>query len=126
MRTVWITAIIFLVVLAGSVIIFIYSTAMYNQLQESLHRILRAVEEDDWAAADRESGELQKIWARTDASWAPIMDHRHVDHLDQSLTRVVKLIELRNREDLLVEVAVAIRTAKRIKNMEVPSLRNIF
>ena len=126
MKTVWIAAILFLVVLAGSVIIFIYTTTVYNQLQESLHRIHRAVEEEDWDAADRESGQLQKAWARTDASWTPIMDHRQVDELDQALTRVIKLIELRNREGLLVEVAVAMRMAKRIKDTEVPSIRNIF
>jgi len=125
-RTVWISVILFLVVLAGSVAIFIYTTALYNQLQESLHRIYRAVEEDDWDAASRESKELQRIWARTDASWTPIMDHRQVDELDQLLARVVKLIELRRKEDLLVELAAAMRAAKRIKDTEVPSIRNIF
>jgi hypothetical protein len=54
------------------------------------------------------------------------MDHRQVDHLDQSLTRVIKLAELRNREELLIEVAVAMRMAKRIKDTEVPTIRNIF
>ena len=126
MKTVWIAVILFLVVLAGSVVLFIYTTVLYNQLQESLHRIHRAVEEGDWAAAHRESRQLKKIWARTDASWTPIMDHRQVDHLDESLTRVIKLAELRNREELLIEVAVAMRMAKRIKDTEVPTIRNIF
>lgn len=126
MKTVWIAVILFLVVLAGSVVLFIYTTALYNQLQESLHRIHRAVEKEDWAAAHRESRQLQKIWSRTDASWTPIMDHRQVDELDQLLARVVKLIELRRKEDLLVELAAAMRAAKRIKDTEVPSIRNIF
>lgn len=126
MKTVWIAVILFLVVLAGSVVLFIYTTVLYNQLQENLHRIHRAVEEGDWVAAHRESRQLQEIWAKTDASWTPIMDHRQVDHLDQSLTRVIKLAELRNREELLIEVAVAMRMAKRIKDTEVPTIRNIF
>ena len=126
MKTVWIAVILFLVVLAGSVVLFIYTTVLYNQLQESLHRIHQAVEEEDWDAVHRESGQLQKIWVRTDASWTPIMDHRQVDHLDESLTRVIKLAELRNREELLIEVAVAMRMAKRIKDTEVPTIRNIF
>jgi hypothetical protein len=125
-RTVWLTAAFFLVILAGSIIMFAYTNALYHQLQESLQRIHRAVEEDDWDAASRESEELQKIWARTDASWTPIMDHRHVDQLDESLTRVVQLIKLRRKADLLVEVAVAKRLAKRIKDTEVPSIRNVF
>ncbi len=126
MKTVWIALALLLTVLAGAVILFIYTTALYNQLQESLHRIHQAAEEGDWAAARRESKQLQKIWTRTDASWTPIMDHRQVDRLDESLTRVIKLTELRNREELLIEVAVAMRTAKRIKDTEVPTIRNIF
>ena len=54
------------------------------------------------------------------------MDHRQVDRLDESLTKVIKLAELRSREDLLVEVAIAMRMARRIKDTEVPSIRNIF
>ncbi len=126
MKTIWIAVVLLLVVLAGSIVLFLYTTALYNQLQEQLTLIHRAVEDEDWAAAQRESGQLQRIWARTDASWTPIMDHRQVDHLDESLTRVIKLIEQRNRKELLIEVAVAMRTAKRIKDTEVPSLRNIF
>lgn len=126
MKTVWIAAILFMVVLTGSLILFIYTTALYNELQESLYRICQAVEKDDWAAAQRESRELQKIWAKTDSSWAPIMDHHQVDHLDESLTRVIKLVEMHNREESLVEVTVAMRMAKRIKDTELPTIRNIF
>lgn len=126
MKTIWIAVILFIVVLAGAVTLFLYTMTLHNQLQESLHRINKAVEEEDWALVQRESGQLQKIWARTDASWTPIMDHRQVDRLDESLTRVIKLTELRNREELLIEVAMALRMAKRIMDTEVPSIRNIF
>lgn len=126
MKTIWIALSLFIVVLLGSIALFIYTSALTDQLQESLHLIYRAAEEEDWAAAHRASGQLREIWARTDASLTPIMDHHQVDHLDESLTRVLKLVELRNREELLIEVTVAMRTAKRIKDTEVPAIRNIF
>lgn len=126
MKTIWIAAILLLAVLAGAVALFIYTTALYNELQESLHRINLAVEREDWEAANRESEQLKRVWTRTDASWTPIMDHRQVDRLDESLTRVIRLAELRNREELLIELALSMRMAQRIKNTEIPSIRNIF
>ncbi len=126
MKTIWIAAILLLAVLAGAVALFIYTTALYNELQESLQRINLAVEREDWEAANRESEQLKRVWTRTDASWTPIMDHRQVDRLDESLTRVIRLAELRNREELLIELALSMRMAQRIKNTEIPSIRNIF
>lgn len=126
MKTIWIAAILLLAVLAGAVTLFIYTTALYNELQESLHQINMAVEGEDWEAANRESEQLNRIWTRTDASWTPIMDHRQVDRLDESVTRVIRLAKLRNREELLIELALAMRMAQRIKDTEVPSIRNIF
>ena len=126
MKTVWIAAILLLVVLVGAIALHVYTTSLYDRLQQNFQRLERAVESEDWEAARRESGELQEIWERTDASWTPIMDHRQVDHLDESLTRVFKLLELQNRKDLLLELAVAARSAKRIKDTDIPMLRNIF
>lgn len=126
MKTVWMAITLLLIVLAGAFSLFFYTTSLYSQLQDSLHRIHHAAEKGDWTAAQRESEQLKEIWTRTDASWTPIMDHRQVDHLDESLARVLKLAELQNREELLVELVVAMRQAKRIIDTEVPSLRNIF
>ncbi|NLA27331.1 MAG: DUF4363 family protein [Firmicutes bacterium] len=126
MKTIWIAVFLLLALLVGAVALFICTTALHNELQESLHRMYLAVEEEDWPAAHRESEQLQKVWNRTDASWTPIMDHRQVDRLDESLSRVIRLTQLCNREQLLIELPLAIRMAKRIKDTEIPSIGNIF
>lgn len=126
MKTIWIAVALLAVVLGGSIGLHFYSSMLYNELQESLGRIEKAVEKEDWDAARAESEKLEKHWAKTDAAWTPVMDHRQVDRLDESLTRVFKLIEQRNKEDLQVELAVARRLAKRVKDTETPGLRNIF
>jgi hypothetical protein len=84
------------------------------------------VEQEDWPLAEKESARLAELWARVDATWTPMMDHRQVDRLDESLTRAFLLLEQRRRDDLLVEIAAARRLAKRIKDTEVPGLRNVF
>ncbi|MGI6615454.1 MAG: DUF4363 family protein [Dethiobacteria bacterium] len=126
MKTIWVAVLLLVAVLVGSIALHFYTTSLYDQLQQNLRRLEKAVEEEDWAAARQEAEELQNIWAKTDATWTPIMDHHQVDHLDESLTRVSRLLELHNREDLLLELALAARIAKRIKDSEVPMLRNIF
>ncbi|NLA04667.1 MAG: DUF4363 family protein [Firmicutes bacterium] len=126
MKTIWIAAVLLTVVVVGSIALFFYTGALYTGLQENLERLYRAVEGEDWAEAGQQSGRLQKIWAQTDAAWTPIMDHHQVDRLDESLTRVFKLVELRNREELLLELTLAGRMAQRVKDSEVPMLRNIF
>lgn len=126
MKTIWIAAVLLTVVLAGSFALFIYTGTLYTGLQENLDRLYRAVDGEDWTEARQQSGQLQKIWAKTDATWTPIMDHHQVDRLDESLTRVFKLVELRNREELLLELTLAGRMAQRVKDSEVPMLRNIF
>lgn len=126
MKTIWIAVILLALVLIGSIALYLYSTSLYNALQDSLDRVERAAEEEDWEHARVESTNMENLWAKTDAAWTPVMDHRQVDRLDESLTRVVKLLELRSRDELLLEIAVARRLAKRVKDSEVPGIRNIF
>lgn len=126
MKTIWIAVGLLVLVLAGSLGLHFYSSMLYNELQDSLGRIERAVQNEDWETARGESKKLEKLWAKTDATWTPVMDHRQVDRLDESLTRIFKLIEQQKSDELAVELALARRLAKRIKDTETPGLRNIF
>jgi hypothetical protein len=126
MKTIWIAVGLLGLVIAGSFTLHFYSTAIYNDLQETLEQVCRAVEREDWEGARDQSGRLAELWSRVDAAWTPTMDHRQVDRLDESLTRVFLLLEQRRRNELLVEIAVARRIARRIKDTEVPNLRNVF
>lgn len=126
MKTIWIAAALLVLVLVGSTALFIYSSVLYHALQEGMERLERAVTEEDWEKARRELSRVEEIWNRTDSSWTPVMDHRQVDRLDESMTRIFHLVKQRSRDELLVEIAVARRLAKRIKDTEVPGIRNIF
>lgn len=126
MKTIWIAVGLLVLVIAGSFTLYFYSTAIYNDLQETLEQVGRAAEREDWEEAQDQAGRLTELWTRVDATWTPIMDHRQVDRLDESLTRVLLLLQQRRRNDLIVEIAVARRIALRIKETEIPNLRNVF
>lgn len=126
MKTLWISIILLFVVLAGSAALMIYTTILYNDLQDRLIGLQQIVEEEEWEKAEKEVEQLQEQWGRADASWTPIMDHRQVDRVDESFTRVFRLVDLRKKDDLLLEITIVRRQLLRLKDTEVPNLRNVF
>jgi len=126
MKTIWVAIILLFVVMAGSAALYIYTSILYGDLQEGLNRLQQQVEGEEWAKAREEAGQLKELWNRADSSWTPIMDHRQVDRVDEAFTRVFCLLELEQKEDLLLEIAVARRSLYRLKSTEAPNLRNVF
>ena len=126
MKTLWISIILLFVVLAGSAALMIYTTILYNDLQDRLIGLQQIVEEEEWEKAEKEVEQLKEQWRRADTSWTPIMDHRQVDRVDESFTRVFRLVDLRKKDDLLLEITIVRRQLLRLKDTEVPNLRNVF
>jgi hypothetical protein len=126
MKTIWIAVILLVLVLAGSAVLYYYTSTQYVALQESLARMGKAVEREDWEGARQEAARLRELWLQCDAFWTPIMDHRQVDRLDESLTRALHVVEHQQKESSLLEIAVASRIMRRVKDTELPSLQNIF
>ncbi len=126
MRAIWIAVTLLSAVLIGSTVMFIYSTVIYNDLQDILNSLYQAVEEENWEDADKIVANMEEVWNRADRSWTPVMDHRQVDRVDESMTRVVHLVNIRSKDDLMVEIPLSRRLLKRLKDTEVPDLQNVF
>ncbi|MBS3943511.1 MAG: DUF4363 family protein [Dethiobacter sp.] len=126
MRTLLIAIGLLIVVIAGSAAFFIYTTVLYHNLQDGLVRLQQQVEQEEWAKAEVEAERLKKLWRRADDAWMPIMDHRQVDRTDESFTQVFRLVELKNKESLLLEISAVRRLLYRLMETERPNLRNIF
>ncbi len=95
-------------------------------LVATLELLRQKVEVGQWEEALPVAEELKRKWERTNAWWTPFMDHREIDDLDQSMVKVLSLVEVRRLDDLLVEINLAQRMAARILEKERPHLRNIF
>lgn len=126
MKVIWLVTGILFMLLTLSTGLFIYTNIIYNDLQESLDLLEKEVQKERWERADKESLRLQEIWSRADAYWTPIMDHRDVDRLDESINRLQKILELRQKEDALLEISTARRLTLRLKDKETPGIRNVF
>jgi len=126
MKTILIAVVLLIAVISGSTVLFIYSTFLYHDLQSGLERLQQQAEREEWQLAEREAAQLKKLWQQADEAWMPIMDHRQVDRVDESFTRVFRLVELKHKNSLLLEITVARRQLLRLKETEAPKLRNIF
>lgn len=126
MKTIWLAVILLAVVLISSTAMYIYSTLIYNDLRDALESLYGAVEDGKWDDAEEKAEKMNALWDKADRSWTPVMDHQQVDRVDESITRIRQLIKVRDRDALIVEIAVARRLLKRLKDNETPDLQNLF
>ena len=105
---------------------YYHTSAIADDLQDSLSGIKQHLEKENWEQAHNEINELNINWEKADRWWTPFMDHREIDMLDQSIGRVSSLVEVRLREEALVEIQTAKRMIQRIMDREGVNLSNIF
>lgn len=104
-----------------------YRTSLLSEeLLSSLEQLQAAVEEGCPEATGAELKELKSRWERADAWWTPLMDHREIDLLDQTIIRIDQNIKQQRSEDTLVEIGAARRMVERIRDRERPLTKNIF
>ncbi|NMA14712.1 MAG: DUF4363 family protein [Clostridia bacterium] len=114
------------VVLSFSVYMFKLTNDLSQDLFTSLEELKLAVEEGEWEKAAQDLQQLNKSWKKADAWWTPLMDHRELDNLDQTITRVSGFIQQRQQEEAFVEIGVSRRQVEKILERESLSMRNIF
>ncbi|PKM83990.1 MAG: hypothetical protein CVU88_00355 [Firmicutes bacterium HGW-Firmicutes-13] len=118
--------IMLLLLIGFSLFIFRQTFEIAEGLTAALDQIEETVQTDQWDKASRVVEELKEQWGRADAWWSPFMDHQEIDLLDQSIVRVARLVEVRRKEDALVEISVARTMIKSISELQRPGISNIF
>lgn len=127
MRSLFIgTLILLAIILAFSLHMYKLTSELSQELFSNLEQLKRAVEEEQWDKTALYLQQLNKSWNRADAWWTPLMDHRDLDHLDQTIVRIGGFIRQHCQEDALVEINVAKRLVERVRERESLSVRNIF
>lgn len=97
-----------------------------KQLIDTLGSIEQRVETEQWNKASEEVEKLQIQWENAILWWNPLMDHREVDALDHTISRLSRQVSLEEREDALVEISLARRMVHRINDREKVMISNIF
>ncbi|NMB41261.1 MAG: DUF4363 family protein [Firmicutes bacterium] len=126
MRLLAITAVLIGAIIIYATFMFFHTGELSGELLSDLHLIEQKVKDEQWKEATREVEKLKKSWHKAEAWWTPSMDHRETELIDMSIVRVAGWVDMRSKEDALVEINVAKRMVQGIKEKESPSLKNIF
>ncbi|MFY9114449.1 MAG: DUF4363 family protein [Dethiobacteria bacterium] len=118
---------ILLVILIGSsLLIFSLTNSLYLEMRDCLNTMEKAVKDERWDEAEKEADLLRRLWHRGDCLWSPVMDHRQIDRVDESITRIMALVKLQSKDNLILEITAARRMLKRLKDKESPQFKTIF
>ncbi len=114
-------------------IILTFSIYMYNltsdlseDLSYDLEQLKQQVERENWDETALYLEKLNKNWDRADAWWTPLMDHREIDQIDQTIIRVIGFVHQHRKEDALLEITVAMKMVERVLEMEGVGIKSVF
>lgn len=106
MKRLWIGVILLGVMLAGSIIMLLFSHSFYKEFSETLESAADAALSGHWADAEKCSRQAQAQWDRYHRFFASFTDHEPVEEIKLLLSR----LELYQNAHLAVDFADICRT----------------
>lgn len=97
-----------------------------GRLEEHISRIEVSTTSGDWDNATGYLDDIEKDWTKSEGIWSILIDHIEIDNIENSLTRMKKYIEVKDKALALGEIANLKQYVKHIPQKETFNLRNIF
>ncbi|NLX90663.1 MAG: DUF4363 family protein [Firmicutes bacterium] len=127
MRGLFIGIIVLLAIItAFSIYTYNLTSEISQDLLSNLKQLRQVVEKEQWDEAMLKLKELDENWDRADTWWTPLMDHRELDHLDQTIVRIIGFVHQCRTGDSLIEIDAATRLVERVRARESLNVKNIF
>ncbi|ADL69695.1 conserved hypothetical protein [Thermoanaerobacterium thermosaccharolyticum DSM 571] len=121
-----------LIVTITMLIIFVDITS-YNYLyvsSSSIEKKLEAIEKDieseKWSSAKSYVNDLEKTWGKVNSKWAILIEHREIDDIDMSLSKLKSFIDSKNKDLSLAELKTLKELYSHIPSNEKLTLENIL
>ena len=122
-----------LLALSIFVIIILFSILTMSSFKRSSQKISVMVEKSSkfisigrWDDAQNQIVDIEKIWSKTEKTWALLIDHMEIDNIDVSLIKSKKYIETKNLTLSLSELDILKFMIEHISDKELFNLKNIF
>lgn len=97
-----------------------------GKLERHISRIEGSTTSGDWDNATGYLDDIEKDWTKSEGIWSILIDHIEIDNIENSLTRMKKYIEVKDKALALGEIANLKQYVKHIPQKETFNLRNIF
>ncbi len=126
MKAILAIASLLLIILAGSILLYMQTSSLHRELDRILEELIERVDEEDWPAAREKSDRLEEKWESAEAFWSTFMDHQEINRADESVSRITSLVEMQEKSELYAEIRLTRRLLKSLKEKESPGLQNVF
>lgn len=103
-----------------------YLNATSNNIEEKLNVIEKNIEKSNWHSAESYVDELEKMWVKTSSKWAILIEHREIDDIDMSLSKLKSFIDTKNKDLSLAELKTLKELYSHIPSNEKLNLENVL
>lgn len=118
---------------AITVLIILVDIASYNYLytsSNSMEKKLEVIEQniksEKWMIAKTNADDLEKTWGKVSNKWAILVEHREIDDIDMSLSKLKSFIETKDKDLSLSELKTLKELYSHIPSNEKLTLENIL
>ncbi len=97
-----------------------------GKLSGNIEKVESSTTSEDWNNALKYLDDIEKDWSKSEGIWSILIDHIEIDNIENSLTRMKKYIEVKDRALALGEIANLKQYVKHIPQKETFNFRNVF
>jgi hypothetical protein len=118
--------ILFIAILSLGIWSYLRIDTTSKELLSRLDTIEALVKEEDWNGAKEATSQLKEEWDEVQSFWSIFLNHKEMDNIDLSISKLSKLIASENSLMLPSELATLRLFIGHIPERESLSLKNIF
>ncbi|AST56885.1 DUF4363 family protein [Thermoanaerobacterium thermosaccharolyticum] len=103
---------------------YLYTSS--NSMEKKLDVIEKNIKNDNWKSAETCVNDLEKTWGKVNSKWAILIEHREIDDIDMSLSKLKSFIDSKNKDLSLAELKTLKELYSHIPSNEKLTLENIL
>ncbi|AFK85054.1 MULTISPECIES: DUF4363 family protein [Thermoanaerobacterium] len=103
---------------------YLYSSS--NNMEKKLETIEQNIKSEKWMNAKANADDLEKTWGKISSKWAILIEHREIDDIDMSLSKLKSFIDTKDKDLSLSELKTLKELYGHIPSNEKLTLENIL
>lgn len=97
-----------------------------TDLQKSISGVEADTTAENWENAEQGVKQIKSKWAGVSKTWSILIDHQEIDNIEFTLSKMEKLISVRDKNSALAESSALMNYVRHIPRKENLNFQNIF
>ncbi len=119
-----VVSIVVLIGLGVTVLVALGSSA--RNLTRDFDHVLNAIRDEDWKLAEDRIAAAHSTWEKHRQWWAVVIDHREIDNIEMSFSRIGEYIRYQDKALASAELTVLKKLIEHIPEKEKLNIKNIL